>query len=156
MVLTDPLQASLYPTIHLPLVESQTEVEDLPVVADSCPAGEALFPSPTGRSATDHGLRIVPSTTSSLTRRYLTHLVEASAHCSCRAGCRKAAGEPCQLAFNPPPPIGYNASLCTTTRASAQLPVLDRFYWLASDPVGPGVCRMLQTYFAESPLPEGG
>src|SRR3712207_7851417 len=60
-----------------------------------------------------------------------------------------AAVEPCQLALHPPPPIRYNASLCTTTRCSAQLPVPDRIYWLFSDPVGPGVCRMLQTDFRE-------
>jgi hypothetical protein len=33
MVLTDPLQASLYPTLHVPLIECQTEVEDFYVVA---------------------------------------------------------------------------------------------------------------------------
>src|SRR5688500_6109016 len=52
VVLSNSLQASLYPTLYVPLVESQTEVEDLPIVAvvvpDSCPAGETLFPSPTG------------------------------------------------------------------------------------------------------------
>src|SRR5829696_10152825 len=67
----------------------------------------------------------------------------------CRAGCRKAAVEPCQLALHPPPPIRYNASLCTTTRWSAQLPEPDRIYWLVFDSVGPGVCRMLQTNFGE-------
>src|SRR5215217_412215 len=93
-----------------------------------------------------------PSTTSSLTYRYLTRPVEASAHCICRARCRKAAVESCQLALHPPPPIRYNASLCTTTRCSAQLPVLDQIYWLLSDPVGMGVCRMLQTDFREFPF----
>src|SRR5215203_1503537 len=92
---------------------------------------------------------MVPCPTSSLTRRYLTRPVEASAHCICRAGCRKAAVEPCQLALHPPPPIRYNASLCTTTRWSAQLPEPDRIYWLVFDSVGPGVCRMLQTNFGE-------
>ena len=52
VILANPLQASLYPTLHVPLVESQTEVEDLPVVAvvvtDSCPTGEAFLSSPTG------------------------------------------------------------------------------------------------------------
>ena len=52
VVLADPLQASLYPTIYVVWIECQTEVEDLPivavVVADGCPAGETLLPSPTG------------------------------------------------------------------------------------------------------------
>src|SRR5687767_7871729 len=92
---------------------------------------------------------MVPSTTSSLTRRYLTRPVEASAHCICRAGCRKAAVEPCQLVLHPPPAILYNAYSCTTTRCSAQLPLPDRIYWLFSDPVVPGVCTILQTDFGE-------
>src|SRR5215211_2579573 len=92
---------------------------------------------------------MVPSTTSSLTCRYLTRPVESSAHCISRAGCGKAAVELCQLALHLPLPIRYNASLCTTTRCSAQLPVPDRIYWLFSDPVGPRVCRMLQTNFGE-------
>ena len=92
---------------------------------------------------------MVPSTTSSLTCSYLTRPVEASAHCIYRAGCRKAAVEPCQLALHPPPPIRYNASLCTITRCSAQLPVPDRIYWLFPDPVEPGVCTILQTDFRE-------
>jgi hypothetical protein len=52
IILADPLQASLYPTLHVPLVESQTEIEELAIVAvvvtHSCPAREALSPSPTG------------------------------------------------------------------------------------------------------------
>jgi hypothetical protein len=52
IILADPLQTSLYPTLHVPLVESQTKIEELAIVAvvvpDSCPAREALFPSPTG------------------------------------------------------------------------------------------------------------
>jgi hypothetical protein len=51
MVLTDPLQTSLYPTIYIVWIKSQPEIEDLRVVAvlvvDSCPACETLFPSPT-------------------------------------------------------------------------------------------------------------
>src|SRR5918994_2817031 len=53
------------------------------------------------------------------TCRYLTRPVDASVHCICRAGCGKAAVEPCQLAFHPPPPIRYNASLCTTIAEAA-------------------------------------
>src|SRR5918992_5447998 len=94
---------------------------------------------------------MVPCPTSSLTCRSLTRPLEASAHCIRRAGCGKAAVEPCQLALHPPP-IRYNASLCTTTRCSAQLPVPDRIYWLVSDPVGPGVCRILRTDFREFPF----
>src|ERR671910_1139243 len=63
-----------------------------------------------------------------------------------------AAVEPCQLALHPPPPIRYNASLCTTTRCSAQLTVPNRFHWLFSDLVGPGVCRRLNTGFREFPF----
>jgi hypothetical protein len=52
IVLTNPLQTSLYPTIYVPLIECQTEVEDFSVVAVvvtyGCPARETLFPSPTG------------------------------------------------------------------------------------------------------------
>jgi hypothetical protein len=52
VILTNSFQAPLYPTLHVPLNESQTEVEDLPVVAvvvpDGCPARKALLPSPTG------------------------------------------------------------------------------------------------------------
>jgi hypothetical protein len=52
VVLTNSFKASLYPTLHIPLVESQTEVEDFSVVAvvipDCRPAREALFPFPTG------------------------------------------------------------------------------------------------------------
>ena len=52
MVLTNSFQAPLYPTIYIVWIKGQPEVEDLPVVTmvvpDSCPAGEALFPSPTG------------------------------------------------------------------------------------------------------------
>ncbi len=94
---------------------------------------------------------MVPYATSSLTCRYLTRPVEASAHCIRRAGCGKAAVEPCQPALHPPPPIRYDASLCTTTRCSAQMPVPDRIHWLFSDPVGPGVCTILQTDFGELP-----
>jgi hypothetical protein len=50
VVLTNSLQTSLDPTLYVPLVESQAKIEDLPIVAvvvtDSCPAREALFPSP--------------------------------------------------------------------------------------------------------------
>src|SRR5215217_2946228 len=92
---------------------------------------------------------MVPSTPSSLICSYLTRPLEASAHCVCRAGCGKAAVESCQLALHPPPPIRYNASSCTTTRCSAQLPVPDRIYWLFSEPVVPGVRRMLQSEFGE-------
>src|SRR5215207_13791 len=63
-----------------------------------------------------------------------------------------SAVAPCQLALHPPPPIRYNASLRTTTRCSAQLPVPDRIYGLFSDPVGPGVCTILQTDFGEFPF----
>src|SRR5918998_5454763 len=45
---------------------------------------------------------MVPCPTSSLTCRYLTRPLDASAHCICRAGCGKAAVEPCQLALHPP------------------------------------------------------
>src|ERR671920_1768926 len=49
LILANPLQASLYPTLQVPLVESQTEVEEFSVVAvvetDSCPARETLSPS---------------------------------------------------------------------------------------------------------------
>src|SRR5215211_3915245 len=96
---------------------------------------------------------MVPCPTFSLVCRYLTRPVEASAHCICRVRCQKAAVEPCQLALHSPPPIRYNASLCTTTRCSAQLPMPDRIYWLFSDPVGPGVCTMLQTDFRAFPFP---
>ena len=52
IILADPLQTSLHEALDVLLVECQTEVEDLPVLAvvvtDSCPAREALFPSPTG------------------------------------------------------------------------------------------------------------
>jgi hypothetical protein len=52
VVLTNPLQASLYPTIYIVWIKGQPKIEDLPIVAmvvpDSCPAREALFPSPTG------------------------------------------------------------------------------------------------------------
>src|SRR5215203_1849826 len=52
IVLSNSFQASLYPTIYVPLVESQAKVEDFSVVTmvvpNSCPARETLFPSPTG------------------------------------------------------------------------------------------------------------
>src|SRR5215207_7161494 len=52
MVLSNPLQASLYPTIDIVWIKCQPEIEDLPVVAvvvtDSCPVRETLFSSPTG------------------------------------------------------------------------------------------------------------
>jgi hypothetical protein len=52
IVLTNSLHTSLYPTIYVPLLECQTEVEDFcvvaVVVADSCPTSEALLSSPTG------------------------------------------------------------------------------------------------------------
>ena len=62
---------------------------------------------------------MVPCPTSSLTCRYLTRPLEASAHCIRRAGCGKAAVESCQLAHHPPPPIHYNPSLCTTIAEAA-------------------------------------
>jgi hypothetical protein len=50
MVLADPLQATLYPTLHVVWIKCQPEVEDFSVVTmvvtDSCPARETLFPSP--------------------------------------------------------------------------------------------------------------
>jgi hypothetical protein len=54
-----------------------------------------------------------------------------------------------QLDIHLPRTIRCNESLCTTTRCSVQLPLPDRIYWLFSDPVGPGVCRILQANFAE-------
>src|SRR5918993_6099142 len=99
---------------------------------------------------------MVPSTTSSLTCRYLTRPVEASAHCFCQAGCGKAEVEPCELALHPPPPIRYNASLCTTTRCSAQVPVPDRIYWLFSDSVGPGYARCCMQGSENSPSTHSG
>ena len=49
VVLTNSLQASLYPTLYIVWIKGQTKVEDLPIVAvvvpDSCPAGKALFPT---------------------------------------------------------------------------------------------------------------
>ena len=98
---------------------------------------------------------MVPCPTSSLPCRYLTRPVEACAHCIWRAGCGKAAVEPFQLALHPPPPIRYNASLCTT-RCRAQLPVPDQIYWLGSDPVVLWVCRMLQTNFGGFTFPDVG
>ena len=52
VVLSNSLQASLYPTIYIVWIKGQPEVEDLPivtmVVTDSCPAREALVSFPTG------------------------------------------------------------------------------------------------------------
>ena len=52
IVLTDPFQASLDPTLDVGRIESQTKVEDLSivsmVVADGGPAREGLVSSPTG------------------------------------------------------------------------------------------------------------
>ena len=52
IILTYPFKASLYPTIYIVWIKGQPKVEDFSVVAvvvpNSCPAGEALFPSPTG------------------------------------------------------------------------------------------------------------
>jgi hypothetical protein len=52
VVLTNPLQASLYPTIYIVRIKCQPEVEYLPIVAvvvtDCRPARETLFPSPPG------------------------------------------------------------------------------------------------------------
>jgi hypothetical protein len=52
VVLSNSLQASLYPAIYIVWIKGQPEIEDLPVVAvivaDSCPGGEALFLSLTG------------------------------------------------------------------------------------------------------------
>ena len=52
IILADPLQASLYPTLYIVWIKGQPKVEDLPivtmVVTDGCPAGETLSPSPTG------------------------------------------------------------------------------------------------------------
>src|SRR5215207_9730210 len=61
---------------------------------------------------------MVLSTTSSLTCRYLTRPVEAYAHCLGRAGCRKAAVEPCQLALHLPLPLRSNVSLCSASTYS--------------------------------------
>jgi hypothetical protein len=51
IVLTNSLQAPLYPTIYIVWVKGQPKVEDLPIVTmvvpNSCPASETLFPSPT-------------------------------------------------------------------------------------------------------------
>jgi hypothetical protein len=48
IVLTNPLQAAFDPTLDIGRIESQTEVEDLRivalVVADGGPAGETFFP----------------------------------------------------------------------------------------------------------------
>jgi hypothetical protein len=68
----------------------------------------------------------------------------------------EAAVELRQLDIHRPRTIRCNESLCTTTRCSAQLPVPDRIYWLVSDPVEPGVCRMLQSDFREYPFYEIG
>jgi hypothetical protein len=54
-----------------------------------------------------------------------------------------------ELGINLPRTICCDESLCTTTRCSAQLPLPDRIYWLFSDPVGPGLCRILHPTFAE-------
>ena len=52
IVLAYPLQASFAPTLDVGRVKSQTEVEDLPVVAvvvaDGGPTRETFVPSPTG------------------------------------------------------------------------------------------------------------
>ena len=52
MVLSNPLQASLYPTIYIVWIKGQPEVEDFSVVAvvvaDGGPTRKASFPSPTG------------------------------------------------------------------------------------------------------------
>jgi hypothetical protein len=52
IVLTDPFQATLDPTLDVGRIESQTKVEDLSIVsmvlADGGPACEALVSSPTG------------------------------------------------------------------------------------------------------------
>ncbi len=49
IILEDPLQTSLDPTIHVVWIKGQPKVEDLRVVAvivtDSCPARETIFPS---------------------------------------------------------------------------------------------------------------
>src|SRR5215207_9339916 len=79
---------------------------------------------------------MVPSTTSSLTRRYLTYLVEASAHCFCRAGCHKAAVEPCQLALHLPLPIRYNASLCSPSTYSVDFNASGRMKSRSLGPIG--------------------
>src|SRR5215212_1201485 len=85
---------------------------------------------------------MVPSTTSSLTRRYLTHLVEACAHCFCRAGWRKAAVEPCQLALHLPLPIHFDASLGGTATCR---PSPRRVDGLASHPLA-----ARRTFYARS------
>ncbi len=52
MVLSNSLQASLYPTIDVVWIKDQPKVEDLPIVAvvvsDCRPAGEGLVSAPTG------------------------------------------------------------------------------------------------------------
>ena len=52
MVLSNSLQASLYPTLDVVWIKGQPKVEDFSVVTmvvtDGCPARETLSPSPTG------------------------------------------------------------------------------------------------------------
>src|SRR5215208_6122257 len=56
IILANPLQAPLCPTLHVSLVECQTEVEDFSVVVvvvpNSFPASEALFSSSNESSST--------------------------------------------------------------------------------------------------------
>jgi hypothetical protein len=55
IVLSDPLKAAFDPTLNIARIKSQTEVEDLSVVAvvvaDGGPTREAFFPSPITRAA---------------------------------------------------------------------------------------------------------
>jgi hypothetical protein len=51
IVLSDPLKAAFDPTFNIARIKSQTEVEDLSVVADGGPTREAFFPSPITRAA---------------------------------------------------------------------------------------------------------
>src|SRR5919112_5797321 len=79
---------------------------------------------------------MVPCPTSSLTCRYLTRLVEASAHCICRAGCGKAAVESFQLALHLPLPIRYNASLCSASTYSVDFNASGRRKSRNRNPIG--------------------
>jgi hypothetical protein len=81
---------------------------------------------------------------------------KAPQHARCRVGCPEIAVELRELDIDLPRTIRCNESLCTTTRCSAQLPVPDRIYWLFSDPVGPGVCTILQTDVGEFSFYEVG
>src|SRR5215212_8189500 len=65
IILANPLQTSLYPTLDAPLVERQPKVEELPVVAvvvtDSCPSGEAPYTTNGSRTCKKGAEHIVPA-----------------------------------------------------------------------------------------------